>query len=72
MKHIERMRVRRNKLIQEYCKIVLGNLERGIYFDEVESILLREWGLLNDTIISLKNKNVQESQLDSEGNGLGI
>jgi hypothetical protein len=59
-------------MIQEYCKIVLSNLEKGIYFDEEESILLREWGLLNDTIISLKNKHVQQSQLDSEGDGLGI
>jgi len=59
-------------MIQEYCKIVLSNLEKGIYFDEEESILLREWGLLNDHIISLKIKHVQQSQLDSEGDGLGI
>jgi len=59
-------------MIQGYCKIVLSNLEKGIYFDEEESILLREWGLLNDHIISLKNTHVQQSQLDSEGDGLGI
>lgn len=59
-------------MIQEYCKIVLSNLEKEIYFDEEESILLREWGLLNDHIISLKKTHVQQSQLDSESDGLGI
>lgn len=72
MRSLERLRRRRNQMIQEYCKIVLSNIKKGIYFDEEESILLREWGLLNDNIISLKNKHVQESKSSTEGDGLGL
>lgn len=72
MNKVERMRKRRDKMIQEYCTIVLSNLENGKYFDETESLLLKEWGLLNDQIINLKKANVQKSDTNTEGNGLSI
>jgi len=59
-------------MIQEYCTIVLSNLEKGKYLDETESLLLKEWGLLNDQIINLQKADVQKSNTNTESNGLGI
>lgn len=72
MRKLNRLRARRNTMIQEYCTIVLSNLEKGKYFDETESLLLKEWGLLNDQIINLQKTDVQKSNTNSESNGFGI
>lgn len=72
MRSLERLRNRRNQMIQKYCEIVFSNSEKGICLDDEESILLRDWGQLNDKIISLKTQNVQQSQSRPEGNGLGV
>jgi len=72
MRKLNRLRSRRNAMIQEYCTIVLSNLEKGKYFDETESLLLKEWGLLNDQIINLQKADVQKSNTNTESNGLGI
>lgn len=72
MNNLKRLRLRRNKMIDEYSQLVLSNLENGILLDDGESSLLREWGLLNDKIISLKKQNVQILNASAESNGFGI
>lgn len=59
-------------MIQKYCELVFSNSEKGIYLDDEESMLLRDWGQLNDKIISLKKQNVQILNASAESNGFGI
>lgn len=72
MRSLERLRNRRNQMIQKYCELVFSNSEKGISLDDEESMLLLDWGRLNDKIISLKKQNVQILNASSESNGLGI
>lgn len=72
MRSLERLRNRRNQMIQKYCELVFSNSEKGISLDDEESMLLLDWGRLNDKIISLKKQNVQILNASSESNGFGI
>ena len=72
MRSLERLRNRRNQMIQKYCELVFSNSEKGISLDDEEWMRLLDWGRLNDKIISLKKQNVQILNASSESNGLGI
>lgn len=72
MNKIERLRKRRNAIITEYLVVADLNRKNSIDTSPVESKLLFEWSEVNNSIISLKNQNVQKPFNGTESNGLGI